>query len=52
MLNGQVGQTYEHFLELPVGVVLAVLWLVGAVLEGICVLALFLVAYWHVFLFW
>ena len=52
MLNGHVGQTYERFLELPVPVLLAVLWLVGAVLEGICLLALFLVAYWHVFLLW
>jgi hypothetical protein len=29
-----VGHYYEQFLELPVPVVLAVLWVVGAVLEG------------------
>jgi hypothetical protein len=29
---------YERFLELPVAVVFAVLWLVGVVLEGLCVL--------------
>ena len=48
-MNGQVGLAYERFLELPVAVVLSVLWLVGAVLEGMCVLALFLMAYWSVF---
>ena len=51
-MNGHVGQTYERFLELPVAMVLAVLWLVGVVLESVCVLTLFLVAYWHVFLLW
>ena len=38
-----VGQSYEQFLELPVPVVLAVLWVVGAVLEGTLVAAL----YWN-----
>ena len=52
MSNGQVGVAYERFLELPVAVVLAVLWVVGAVLEGTCILALFLVAYWSVFVLW
>ncbi len=52
-MNGhEVGQAYGWFLELPVGVVLAVLWLVGALLEGICVLTLFLMAYWSVFVLW
>ena len=48
----EIGQLYEGFLELPVAVVLAVLWLVGAVLEGTCALALFLVAHWSVFVLW
>ncbi|MDQ3912356.1 MAG: hypothetical protein M3305_11440 [Actinomycetota bacterium] len=52
MSNSQVGQTYERFLELPVAVVLAVLWLMGAVLEGTCVLALFVSAQWSVFVLW
>ena len=38
-----VGQYYEQFLELPVPVVLAVMWVVGAVLEGALVVAL----YWY-----
>ena len=53
MLNGQVvGQAYGRFLELPLAVVLAVLWLVGAVLEGMCVVALYQMAYWSVFALW
>jgi hypothetical protein len=52
MLNSHVGQAYERFLELPVAVVLAVLWLVGAMLEGICALALFLMSRWFVFVLW
>jgi hypothetical protein len=36
-----VGQYYEQFLELPVPFVLAVLWVVGAVLEGALVAALY-----------
>ncbi len=35
-------QMYERFLGLPVAVVLGVLWLVGAVLLGVCALALYL----------
>ncbi len=35
---------YERFLELPVAVVLAVLWLVGAVLGGMWALGLYLAA--------
>ena len=38
----EIGQIFEWFLELPVAVVLAVLWVVGAVLEGACALALYL----------
>ena len=38
-----VGQYYEQLLELPVPVVLAVMWVVGAVLEGTLVAAL----YWN-----
>ncbi len=52
MSNSQSGLAYERFLELPVAVVLSVLWLVGVVLEGICVLALFLMASWSVFVLW
>ncbi len=33
-MNGLEGRTYERFLQLPVAVVVAVLWLVGAVLAG------------------
>jgi hypothetical protein len=33
---------YERFLELPVAVVVGVLWLVGAALLGVCALALYL----------
>ena len=36
-----VGQYYERFLVLPVPVVLAVMWVVGAVLEGALVAALY-----------
>jgi hypothetical protein len=34
--------TYERFLEMPVPVVLAALWLVGTVLLGVGVLTLYL----------
>jgi hypothetical protein len=33
MLNGLEGRTYVRFLELPVAVVVTVMWLVGAVLN-------------------
>ena len=36
-----VGQAYERFLELPVVVVLAVMWLAGAALLGSIGLALY-----------
>ena len=42
MLNGQVGRAFEWFLELPIAVVLGVLWVVGAVLEGTGMLVLYL----------
>jgi hypothetical protein len=35
---------YARFLELPVALVLSVLWLIGAVLLGLCGTALYLVA--------
>ncbi len=42
MLNEDLGgQYYEQFLELPVPVVLAVMWVVGAVLEGALVATLY-----------
>ncbi len=37
-MNGLEGRTYERFLELPVVMVVAVLWLVGAMLVGMGVL--------------
>ena len=52
MLNGHAGQVYERFLELPVAVVLAVLWLLGAVLEGVCLTVLVFVIRWSVFALW
>jgi hypothetical protein len=52
MSNSQLGLAYERILELPVAVVLAVLWLVGVVIEGTCVLALYLMAHWSVFVLW
>ena len=35
-----LAQVYERLLELPVPVVLTLLWVVGVVLEGSCVAAL------------
>lgn len=43
MLREVLAQGYERFLELPVPVVLALLWVVGVVLEVSCVAAL----YWN-----
>ena len=43
--RGWVKSAIEWFLELPVTIVLAVLWLAGAVLTGLFVLALY-------YLFW
>jgi hypothetical protein len=42
MSNGQEGRTYEQFLGLPVAVVVAVLWLVGAVLAATSALVVYL----------
>ena len=41
---GFIERLYESFLEFPVPVVLALLWLAGIVLLGLCVAALYL--YW------
>ena len=41
---GKIERAYESFLELPVPVVLALLWLTGVVLLGLCATALY--AYW------
>ena len=40
--NYQVGRTFERLLGLPVAVVVAVLWLVGAVLIATSVLVVYL----------
>ena len=40
--KGWVGRAYEWILELPVAIVLAVIWLEGLVLIGLFVLALYL----------
>jgi hypothetical protein len=47
-----INRTYELFLKLPEVVLLAVLWLVGAVLIGACALALYLLQHWSVFELW
>lgn len=39
---GRIGRAYERFLELPVPIVLAVLWAVGAAVLGSCAAALYL----------
>ena len=39
---GIIGRAYERFLELPVVVVLAVLWLLGGAIIGSCLLAIYL----------
>jgi hypothetical protein len=38
---GFIGTSYERFLEMPVPVVLAALWLTGMVLLGSCVVTLY-----------
>ena len=45
MPPGAPDRAYEGFLELPVPVVLAVLWVAGAVLEGLCIAALYAVVF-------
>ena len=42
--RGRVGRSYESFLELPVPVVLVLLWLMGVVLLVLCAVALY--SYW------
>ena len=42
--RGIIERSYESFWELPVPVVLALLWLAGVVLLGLCVAALY--SYW------
>jgi hypothetical protein len=46
MLRVNLEQGYERFLEMPVPVVLGVLWVAGVVLEGLCVAALYWL-YWN-----
>jgi hypothetical protein len=41
--KGSIEHLYEAFLELPVPVVLVILWLTGAMLLGLCAAAL----YWY-----
>ena len=41
-LTGVVLAGYELFLRLPVAIVLAVLWLLGAAFLGLCLLTLYL----------
>lgn len=40
--KGRIERAYEWFLELPVPIVLAVMWLTGIVLIALCALALYL----------
>jgi hypothetical protein len=40
--KGKVSRAYRGFLELPVPIVLFVLWLAGAMLISLCALALYL----------
>jgi hypothetical protein len=42
MRKGRIVRAYEWFLEMPVAVVLVVLWLAGIGLVGFCALALYL----------
>jgi hypothetical protein len=46
MLRVNLEQGYEQFLELPVPVVLMMLWVGGAVLEVLCVAELYSL-YWN-----
>jgi hypothetical protein len=43
MTSSEVHGIYRRFWELPVALVLAVLWMTGAVLLGLCAFALYLV---------
>jgi hypothetical protein len=46
MLRVNVEQGYERFLEMPVPVVLVVLWVAGVVLGVLCVVELYAL-YWN-----
>jgi hypothetical protein len=46
MLRVNLEQGYEQFLEMPVPVVLVVLWVAGVVVEVLCVTALYSL-YWN-----
>ena len=48
--KGGIGQTYEWFLELPVWLVIAVMWFAGAAIIGLGGLPLYLLAWllWRV----
>jgi hypothetical protein len=46
MLRVNLEQDYEQFLELPVPVVLVVLWVAGVVVEVLCVAELYSL-YWN-----
>jgi hypothetical protein len=46
MLRANLEQGYEQFLEIPVAAVLLVLWVVGVVLEVLCVAELYAL-YWN-----
>jgi hypothetical protein len=46
MLRVNLEQDYERFLELPVPLVLVVLWVAGVVLEVLCVAELYSL-YWN-----
>jgi hypothetical protein len=46
MLRVNVEQGYERFLEMPVPVVLVVLWVAGVVLGVLCVVELYSL-YWN-----
>jgi hypothetical protein len=46
MLRVNLEQDYERFLELPVPVVLVVLWVAGVVVEVLCVAELYSL-YWN-----
>jgi hypothetical protein len=39
--KGSIERLYEAFLELPVPVVLVILWLTGAMVLGLCAAALY-----------
>ncbi len=40
-LDARTGRLYEGFLELPVPIVLAVLWVAGAAIEVACVATIY-----------